>query len=156
MAGGFLLLGWVAFLWFDPGPSPYHYRLVEEGGVDKFPKLELGPWSDLSLSKQEVHIEGMEEPVASAYLARRGNTKPVMLAWENHVGEPMVFVDSKLSELSILAPVISKNLPKDATILAWWDTSRQIQILTGSETVFTSHLSEPLITPTLWRQRTEA
>ena len=89
----------------------------------------------------------MEEAVASAYLARRGNTKPVMLAWENHVGEPMVFVDSKLSELSILAPVIAKNMPKDAVILSWWDTSRQIQLLTGLETVFTSHLSEPLITP---------
>jgi hydroxylamine oxidation protein HaoB len=156
VAGGLFLLGWFAFLWFDPGPAPYHYRLVEEGGVDKFPKLELGPWSDLSISKQEVHVEGMEEPVASAYLARRGNTKPVMLAWENHVGEPMVFVDSKLSELSILAPVIARNMPKDATILAWWDTSRQIQILTGLETVFTSHLSEPLITPMPWRPRAES
>ena len=156
VAGGFLLLGWFAFLWFDPGPPPYHYRLVEEGGVDKFPKLELGGWPDLSISKQEIHIEGMEEPVASAYLARRGNTKPVMLAWENNFGEPMVFLDSKLSELTTLAPAITKHMPKDAAILAWWDTSRQIQLLTGLETVFTSHLGEPLITPTLWKPRIEA
>jgi hydroxylamine oxidation protein HaoB len=156
VAGGFLLLGWFAFLWFDPGPSPYHYRLVEEGGVDKFPKLELGAWPDLSVSKQEIHVEGMEESIAAAHIARRENTKPVMIGWENHVDEPMLFLDSKLSELSILAPAISKHMPKDAAILAWWDTSRQIQLLTGLEPVFTSHHSEPLIMPMVWKPRTEA
>ena len=156
VAGGFLLLGWFAFLWFDPGPAPYHYRVVEEGGADKFPKLELNAWPDLKISKQEMHVEGMEEPIAAAYVARRGNAKPVMLAWENHVGEPMFFPDSKLSELSFLAPAITKHMPKDAAILAWWDTSRQIQLLTGLETVFTSHLSEHLIIPMVWQPRTEA
>jgi hydroxylamine oxidation protein HaoB len=156
VAGGFLLLAWFVFLWFDPGPAPYYYRVVEEGGADKFPKLELGAWQDLSITKQEVHVEGMEEAIASAYLGRRGNTKPVMLAWENHFGEPLLFLDTKLSELSILAPAISKHMPKDAAILAWWDTSRQIQLLTGLETVFTSHLNEPLIAPMIWRPRIEA
>lgn len=156
VAGGFLLLTWFVVLWFDPGPAPYHYHLVEEGGVEKFPKLELTAWSDLNISKHEVQVEGLDQPVASAYLGRRGNTKPVMLAWENHVGEPMFFPDSKHSELSIIAPAISKHMPKDAAILAWWDTSRQIQLLTGLETVFSSHLSEPLITPSVWKPRIEA
>ncbi len=156
VAGGFLLLGWFAFLWFDPGQAPYHYRLVEEGGADKFPKLALNAWPDLKISKQEMHVEGMEEPIAAAYVARRGNSKPVMIGWENHVGEPMFSLDSKLSELSILVPAISKHMPKDAAILAWWDTSRQIQLLTGLEPVFTSHLSEPLITPSVWKPRIEA
>jgi hydroxylamine oxidation protein HaoB len=68
----------------------------------------------------------------------------------------LVFVDSKLSELTLLAPAIAKHVPKGAAILAWWDTSRQIQLLTGLETVFTSHLSGPLITPSLWGPRIEA
>jgi hydroxylamine oxidation protein HaoB len=156
VAGGFLLLIWFAFLWFDPGPSPYKYQLVEEGGVEKFPKLELGAWPDLKLTKQEIHVEGMEEAIAAAYIGRRGNSKPVMIGWENHVGEPMIFLDSKLSELSILAPAISKHMPKDAAILAWWDTSRQIQLLTGLDPVFTSQHSEPLIMPPVWKARTEA
>jgi hydroxylamine oxidation protein HaoB len=79
-----------------------------------------------------------------------------MLAWENYTGDPLIFVDSKLSELTLLAPVIAKHVPKGAAILAWWDTSRQIQLLTGLETVFTSHLSGPVITPSLWRPRIEA
>jgi hydroxylamine oxidation protein HaoB len=82
--------------------------------------------------------------------------KPVMVGWENHVGEPMVFLDTKLSELSILAPAISKHMPKDAAILAWWDTSRQIQLLTGLDPVFTTQLNEPLIMPMVWKPRTEA
>lgn len=156
MAGGFLLVGWFAFLWFDPGPAPYQYRLVEEGGIEKFPKLELGAWPDLKLTKQEIHVERMEEAIAAAYIARRGNSKPVMIGWENHVVEPMLFLDSKLSELSILAPAISKHMPKDAAILAWWDTSRQIQLLTGLDPVFTTQLNEPLIMPMVWKPRMES
>jgi len=150
------MLGWLAFMWLSPGPAPYHYRLVEEGGSDKFSKFGLDAWPDLGISKQEILVEGVDEPVAVGYLARRGNTKPVMLAWENYIGDPLIFVDSKLSELTLLAPAIAKHVPKGAAILAWWDTSRQIQLLTGLETVFTSHLSGPLITPSLWKPRIEA
>jgi hydroxylamine oxidation protein HaoB len=156
VAGGLLLLGWFAFLWFSPGPAPYHYHLLEEGGIDKFSKLGLDAWPDLGISKQEILVDGVDEPVAVGYLARRGNSKPVMLAWDNQAGEPVVFVNNKLSELTLLMPTIAKHVPKDAALLAWWDTSRQIQLLTGLETVFTSHLSGPLITPSLWQKRIEA
>jgi len=97
------MLGWFAFMWLSPGPAPYHYRLVEEGGIDKFSKLGLDAWPDLGISKQEIRVEGVDEPVAVAYLARRGNSKPVMLAWENYTGDPLIFVDSKLSELTLFA-----------------------------------------------------
>jgi hydroxylamine oxidation protein HaoB len=90
------MLGWFAFLWLSPGPAPYHYRLVEEGGIDKFSKLGLDAWPDLGISKQEIRVEGVDEPVAVGYLARRGNTKPVMLAWENYTGDPLVFVTVSL------------------------------------------------------------
>jgi hydroxylamine oxidation protein HaoB len=156
VAGGFLVLGWLAYLWLSPGSAPYHYKLVEEGGVDKFGKLGLEAWPDLGISKQEVLVEGVDQPVALAYLARRGNAPPVMLSWENRSGEPVVFLDGKLSELTLLASAIAKHVPKDAVILAWWDTSRQIKLLTGYETVFISHLSLPLITPLPWRPRSGA
>ncbi len=156
VAGGFLVLGWLAYLWLSPGSAPYHYQLVEEGGVDKFGKLGLDAWPDLGISKQEVLVEGVNKPVAVAYLARRGNAPPVMLSWENRSGEPVVFVDGKLSELTLLATAIAKHVPKDAAILAWWDTSRQIRLLTGYETVFNSHLSQPLIMPSFWRARSGA
>jgi len=156
VAGGFLMFGWLAYTWLSPGQAPYHYKLTEEGGIEKFSKLGLEAWPDLSISKQEVRVEGVDQPVAVAHLASRGNAKPVMLLWENRTGEPMVFVDGKLSELTALASAIAKHVPKDAPILAWWDTSRQIQLLTGYETIFKSQLGEPLITPPLWKPKVEA
>lgn len=156
VAGGFLVLSWLAYLWLSPGAAPYHYKLVEEGGVAKFGKLGLEAWPDLVISKQEVLVEGVDQPVAVAYFARRGNAPPVMLSWENRSGEPVVFVDGKLSELTSLATAIAKHVPKDAAILAWWDTSRQIRLLTGYQTVFNSHLRQPLLMPSLWRARSEA
>ena len=150
------MFGWLAYKWLSPGQAPYHYKLTEEGGIEKFSKLRLDAWPDLSISKQEVVVEGVDQPVALAYLAHRGESKPIMLSWENRTGEPMVFVDGKLSEVTILASAIAKHVPKDAAILAWWDTSRQIKLLTGYETVFTSHLGVPLITPLLWRPRIES
>ena len=150
------MLGWFAFLWFSPGPAPYHYRLMEEGGVDKFSKLGLEAWPDLDISQHEIQVEGVDQPLAVAYLARRGNATPVMLSWENRTGEPVLFVDGKLSELTALATAIAKHVPKEATILAWWDTSRQIRLLTGNETIFTSHLAQPLMAPALWHTKSEA
>ena len=51
VAGGLLLLGWIAYSSWNPGPAPYRYQLVEEGGTEKFPKLGLESWSDLKKSK---------------------------------------------------------------------------------------------------------
>ncbi len=147
------MLGWVAYVWLSPGQASYHYQLVEEGGIDKFSKLGLDAWPDLVISKHEVRVEGVDQPLAMAYLARRGNAPPVMLNWENHSGEPVVFVDGKLSEVTTLATAITKHVPKDATVLAWWDISRQIHLLTGYETVFTSQLGEPHIIPLIWQAR---
>jgi len=156
VAGGFIVLGWLAYLWLAPEPAPYHYQLVEEGGVQKFNQLGLEAWPDISISKHEVIVQGVDQPLAVAYLARRGGARPIMLNWENRSGEPVAFVDGKLSELTALASAIAKHVPKDAAILAWWDTSRQISLLTEYQTVFVSHLGEPFIAPSLWRTKRAA
>ena len=150
------MLGWVAYLWLSPGQAAYRFQLIEEGGIGKFAKLGLDAWPDLVISKHEVRVEGVDQSLALAYLARRGNAPPVMLNWENQSGEPVVFLDGKISEVTALAKAITKYVPKEATILAWWDTSRQIQLLTGNETVFTSHLGKPQIMPSIWRAKSEA
>lgn len=153
VAGGLLLLGWIAYSAWNPGPAPYRYQLVEEGGADKFPKLGLESWSDLRIGKYEIRVEGVDQPVAVAHVARRGDTAPVMLGWENRSDEPAIFVDSRPTEVAALAKAIGKHAPKDAVILSWWDTSRQLRLLSGSQTLFTAHLGEPFIAPLVWRAR---
>ena len=156
VAGGILLLAWFGWLWFNPGPSPYRYQLAEEGDISKFPKLGLDPWPDLAISRYEVYAEGVDQPLATGHTARRGNGAPVLLDWENRTSELIVSTDSKLSELTALSLAIAKHAPKDAVILAWWDTSRQINLLSGRDTLFKSHVAEPLVVPTLWRERADA
>jgi hydroxylamine oxidation protein HaoB len=156
VTGGILLLAWFGWLWFNPGPPPYRYVLAEEGDVTKFPKLGLEAWPDLNISRYEIHTEGIDQPLASGHIARHGNGAPVLLDWENRTSELIVSTDAKLSELVALSQAIARHAPRDALILAWWDTARQINLLSGRDTLFKSHLSEPLIVPTPWRTQAQA
>ena len=81
VTGGILLLLWFAWLWFNPGPAPYRYQLVEEGGVDKFSQLGLAAWPDLKLAQYEVYAEGVDQPLAVTHTARQadGPTRPAGL-----------------------------------------------------------------------------
>ena len=150
------MLVWFAWLWFNPGPAPYRYQLSEEGPVSQFPALGLEAWPDLTIASYEVHAEGIDQPLATGHTAKRGQGAPVLLDWENRTSELLVSLDSKLSELAALSAAINKHAPKDALILAWWDTSRSLNLLSGRDTLFKSHIAEPLIVPVVWRDRTEA
>jgi hydroxylamine oxidation protein HaoB len=153
VAGGLFVLGWFAYLWLSPGPAPYHYQLVAEGGVDKFANLGLSAWPELKIGKYEVRVESVDKPIAVAYRATRGDAGPVLLNWENLISEPVGFIDTNLSDLTAVATEIAKHVPKEAVVLAWWDTSRQIRLLAGCDTMFTSHLGEPMIAPSHWKER---
>jgi hydroxylamine oxidation protein HaoB len=155
VTGGFLLLAWFAYLWFNPKPAPYQYQLVAEGGVDKFAELRLQDWPDLSLRKYEVRVPEVDAPIAVMHVASRGSAVPVLLSWEGRISEPVVALDSRLSELTTLAGAIAKHAPKDALILSWWDTSRQLRLLAGSDTLFNAHVGEPLIIPAQWHERSD-
>lgn len=156
VAGGLLLLGWFAYVWFNPGPAPYQYQHIKTDRADQFTDLDLGAWPDLTLSQYNVDVTGIDKPIGRATLAKRGNDAPVLLNWENYTNELLIAIDQKSSELSVLATAISKHAAKDALILAWWDTSRQINLLSQRDTLFTSHLVEPLIIPDAWQARQDA
>lgn len=156
MTGGLLLLGWFAYLWFTPIPAPYHYHQTLEGDSRKFPELGLDAWPDLTFSQYDVQAEGADKPIAQLILVRQGDKPPVLINWKNTTNEILHTLDRKPAELSALATAIGKHAPKDALILAWWDTSRQIKLLTGRDTLFTSHMNEPLVIPLNWLTQSEA
>ena len=155
VTGGFILLIWFAYLWLAPGVAPYQYQLVEEGEASQFPELELEAWPGLQISKYEIQVTESDTPVALAYFGHRDSESPVLLNWENRTGEPLLALDRKPSELSALAAAIDKHTPADALILAWWDTSRQIRLLSKRNTLFNGHLNEPLIIPARWQESSE-
>ncbi|MCC7325383.1 MAG: hydroxylamine oxidation protein HaoB [Burkholderiales bacterium] len=152
-AGGLLLLGWVAYSALNPEPAPYHYQLVEENRADWFGKLGIEAWPNLKIEKYEMRVDGIDQPVAIAHLARRADAAPVMIDWENRSEEPVASLDVRFAELAVVAKAIEKYTAKDALVLGWWDTSRQIRLLTGRETAFDAHLGEPFVSPLPWRAR---
>lgn len=156
VTGGLFLSGWFVYLWFKPEPAPYTYQLVDEGMATKFNNLPLQAWPDLKISKYELRVPSVDKPIAIVYRASREGEQPVLLNWENLVSEPIGVMASDLSELTAIAGDITKHVPNGAVVLAWWDTSRQLGLLSGRETFFTSHLGEPVITPTYWKQRSDS
>ncbi len=156
MTGGLILLGWFAYLWFKPVPAPYHYQLVAEGDSQKFGKMDLSGWPELKLSEYKVRADGVDKPIAELVTAKHPDGAPVLIYWKNSTNEVLYNFDRKPSELSALATVIKRHAPTDSLILTWWDTSRQIKLLTGMDTLFTSHLNEPLSIPATWLDQKEA
>ncbi|MCP5242024.1 hydroxylamine oxidation protein HaoB [Nitrosomonas sp.] len=156
VTGGLILLGWFAYLWFEPADAPYHYQQTSTGGPQDYPELELDAWPDLKISRYDVIVPEAEKPVAQATVAQRDGGSPVLIKWQNNSKEILHALDWKSSELSALAAAISQYAEKDALILAWWDISQQINLLTGHDTLFTGHLNEPLIIPQHWQTYIEA
>lgn len=155
VAGGLFLIGWFLYLWFKPLPPPYSYHLVDEGGVARFFNLQLDAWPNLTISKYELRVPSLEKPIAIAYQTKNRTGDSLLLSWENLVSEPIVAMSTDFSELTALAADITKHVPKEAIILGWWDTSRQLRLLADRETLFASHLGKPLLVPSYWKDRSE-
>ncbi len=155
MTGGLFLTGWCVYLWLKPLPAPYRYELIDEGSVAKFNSLSLQAWPDLKISKYEVRVDSVEKPIAIAYRTYKKDGQSVLIGWENLVSEPIGEMGGDFSELATIATDITKHVPKDAVLLAWWDTSRQLELLSERKTVFKSHLGQPLIAPSYWKARAD-
>lgn len=157
VAGGLVLLGWVAYTtWLKPIDVPYHYQQISTGNPQNYPELELGDWPDLTISRYDIVVPDITKPIAQATVAQRGDSAPVLVKWQNNSKEILHTLDWKSSELSALSKAIQQHAPKDALLIAWWDLSQQLNLLTGYETLFTNHLKEPLIIPQHWQAYSQA
>lgn len=155
VAGG-AVLGWAAWAALRPLPAPYSYDLVEQGPARDFPDLGLADWSELPLRTYEVQGSEADQPYAVLHTSVDNEGDPVLLDWQNQVAEPVVTLAAPLDDLVALARAIDEHTPPDALLLSWWDTSRQLALLTGRETLFNEHLAEPLLLPAVWNPRRDA
>lgn len=151
VTGGLVLLALYAWLKLTPSDPPYYYQLTTTGNTADFPDLELEAWKDLTINQYNVMLAGADEPLAQAWFGQRAAQAPVLLHWKNETIEPILALDQKALELSELAAAIDQYAAKDALLLSWWDTSRQLALLTGRDVLFHSALHEPLIIPDEWQ-----
>lgn len=151
------MLGWVAYsTWLKPVDAPYYYQHVSTGSAQDYPELELTDWPELTISRYDVIVPDAAKPVAQATVAKHDDGRPVLIDWQNNSKEILHTLDWKSGELSALAKAIKQYAPPDALLVAWWDISQQLNLLTGYQTLFTNHLNEPLIIPAHWQEYSKA
>lgn len=152
VAGGFAILAAAGWSHLSQAPAPYGYHLVAEGRADSFSKLGLDKKPDLTVAKYEIRVDDVEKPLAEFHVARTDGD-PLLLDWRNHTAEFIFTTDSSLTETGTVAEAIAKHAPKDALLLAWWDTSRKLRLLAGLDVLFDENLSRPLLIPSIWSGR---
>lgn len=156
LLAGITVLGWVAWTVLRPLPAPYSYQLVEKGPAGDFPDLGLTDWPEMPLRTYELRGPEADRPYAVLHTSVDNDGERVLLDWQSRVAEPVVTQTAPLDDLVTLARAIEEHTPPDALLLSWWDTSRQLALLTGRETLFNEHLAEPLLLPSVWKPRREA
>ena len=132
-------------------PASYHYEL---GAV--VPAGELDAWASLAERQVVVRrasiIAADQQPLAELELAEV-SSGPVLLKWKSRVDDPFLTVGTSAQDVSALAQVLQRHMPKDGLVLGWWDTSRQLQLLGGTPVRFGKHLGLPLFVPQRWRSQ---
>lgn len=143
IAIGACLMGAAALLIWNHVNAPAAYR-YELGAV--VAKEDLGALAGLAERQVVVRRATITaaggQPLAELELAE-APSGPVLLQWKSRVDDPFLTVTTPAQDLSALAQVLERHLPKDAQVLAWWDTSRQLQLLGGTPVRFAEHLGCP-------------
>ncbi|MEY6434188.1 hydroxylamine oxidation protein HaoB [Thioalkalicoccus limnaeus] len=150
LTAGLVILAWVAGSLARPDAEGHRYEFVEEGVAGEFQDLALDDWPELPIQRYEIHAPETDFPLARVLIGSDREGKPLLLEWQNLTTEPVITQTASLAELRDLARAITVHTPDDALILAWWDVSRQLELLSGRETLFETHLGEPLLLPHHW------
>ncbi|MCP4286739.1 MAG: hydroxylamine oxidation protein HaoB [Gammaproteobacteria bacterium] len=155
--GGVLILSWFIWIKNNPGPPLYQYRLITEGGMDRFPDLGLDPQPGISIRKYELRTSENEKPLVILHVGERNNSDngAVLLDWQNQIGEPLITTAPPISDLPKLTTAVAEHVPAGAVVLGWWDTTRRLDLLTEISTPFRKNLAQPLLVPDAWSGRRE-
>lgn len=137
-------------------PTPYRYRVVAEAEAAGFRELGLDEHPRLPVRKIELLPEGATAAAALAYAAAPPGAAPVLLGWDNRGAEPLLRPDMRAGEIAALARSVRQHVPAGATVLAWPDTSRQLDLLAGTKAVHSAPLLAPLLLPASWRSARRA
>ncbi len=154
LTGGLCLIGWLVWNQYKPLHAPYAYAQVVEGPAKDFPDLGLSQqeYPDLLIRRYELRAAGEEQPLVRLHTAHLDLAAPVLLDWNANFNEPLLHMATDTGETGALAKAVRKHAPQDALLLAWWDNSRRLKLLTGNEVLFDQNLAQPLMLPTAWRK----
>ncbi len=158
VGGGLLMVLYALWSYYAGGDAapPYEYALISEGGIKDYPDLDLKDAEGFRIQKYQLRVAGIDKPLVDFHVASKGtHTPPVLLDWDGHLQEPVLTVSRDIKELNSLVAAVRKHLPESASVLAWWDTARALELLAGVHSPFQENLAVPVIIPSMWSQRKE-
>lgn len=136
-------------VWPGKPVAPYRYVM----GAPVAP-VDLGPLAALAERQIPVRaasvVAGDGSTLADLEVAESADG-PVLLQWRSRVDEPFLKVPVSREDIANLAPVLERHVADDAKLLAWWDSSRELRLLSGVNVVFGEPIGSPLFIPDGWR-----
>lgn len=135
--------------------APYGYEPGTELGATELGALAPLLPADTVVRSARVRSPGQSRVLTDLKLAETAHG-PVLLDWQAQVDDPFLTLLPPLVETTVLAPVLKRHVSADSVVLAWWDVSRQIRLLTGASVAFEQPLGEPLFIPADWRAQADA
>lgn len=122
---------------------------------DPVPAEDLGPLAPLAEKDIAVRnatvMSADGKPLAELQVAESEHG-PVLLNWQPRVDAPFLTTLPLPKEVADLAPVLERHVPEDGTVFAWWDSSRELRLLSGVNVAFGEHLGVPLFLPPQWQK----
>lgn len=152
VVAGLAALGTAGALWWSSAHEPPAYRYVLGEAIAP---VELGPLASLSgqgvtVRRATVMAGDSGAPLAELEVAE-SKSGPVLVNWQARVDEPFLKLLPSAKEVAELAPVLERHLPSEGLLLAWWDNSRALKMLSGVDVAFNENLGVPLFVPAQWR-----
>ncbi len=181
VALGVAALAGAAALWLQQrtAPAPYRYEPVPAatGAVATTPtsiptttataaatttatagagaasQPQLQPLPPLQRMRVVANDDGA---VLAEFDVAAGPHGPVRMDWHARVDDPLLQLSAPLAEVQALAAVLARHRREGVPVLAWWDTSRQLQALGAGGAVFDQPIGEPLYLPARWSAARDA
>ena len=130
---------------------PYGYVQVATGPVSDFEILGLEETLAFDVREFEIRQQADDVVLARVHLADGGDQTRVLVRWESLVGAPLLTLTGEIADVAKVGEAIDAHASPETVVLAWWDTSRQLEIVSPANVYFDTHLSQPLIVPAEWR-----
>ena len=153
LAGAGLLAGAAVVTWQTFNPDPlYRYELQEladaqdaDGDAD----------SDAPVLRKGSLVEMDSDRELATFEVANSDSGPVLMKWHPSIDAPFLTLVPEYDEVAALGEVLDRHVPEGRPVLAWWDTSRQLQQFAAIDPVFNQYVGQPLFIPSPWKSQAD-
>src|SRR5699024_2393706 len=133
----------------EGAPAGYRYIIGDAVAADDLDAL--APLADKGIALHRARVVAEDGQLLARFKLARAPDGPVGFEWQPQVDAPFLRVLPGASEVADLAPVLARHVPADGRVFAWWDSARELHLLSGVPMAFGAHLGLPLFVPAVWQ-----